>query len=86
MYLENEVLRKIVQNTSKKVLKKDSKVFNIEEAVLYLLEELAFIISSPKIYGTKSATYLYHKKFAILEKFVSKQNKENISFMLTGIN
>lgn len=86
IYEKDDILKKIIQKTSIKVLKKDQKEINIEEAVLYLLEELAFIISSPKIYSTKSATYLYHKKFDILEKFVKKQSKNNIFFGLTGIN
>ena len=33
----------------------------IDEAVLYLIEELSFVLASPMIYGVQKVIYLYHQ-------------------------
>jgi tRNA-dependent cyclodipeptide synthase len=45
----------------------------IDEGVKYLLEELAFVFASPKIYGLSSVAYLYHKEWLIYKNLIRGQ-------------
>lgn len=42
----------------------------LDEAIHYLLKELAFLESSPDILGSKSASYVYHTSWPIYEKLL----------------
>jgi len=44
---------------------------NIQEGVYYLLKELAFIISSKKIFRTDNVAVIYHRSWPVYEKFVN---------------
>ena len=44
---------------------------NIQEGVYYSLKELAFIISSKKIFNTDRVAVIYHRGWPVLEKFVN---------------
>lgn len=58
----------------------------VDEAVHYLLKELAFVVSSPKVYGASSITYIYHKDWEIYRKFIlgyyDKKPKPKLKFMI----
>lgn len=43
----------------------------VEEAVHYLLKELAFITASPQIYNQEKIAYIYHKPWRIYEDYVA---------------
>lgn len=89
LYLKDESFKEDIFELSKKVLNKENKKVNLKEAGLYLIEELAFILSSPKIYSMKNSNYLYHKKLDIFDKLVSgkydKIKRKNIFFIKTNI-
>ena len=77
--------------TQKILLSKFKKLEHIEkavdEAVLYLLEELAFIFVLPLIYKEK-LVYLYHKPWQVYEQIIQGKydgKKRENSFLLTGL-
>jgi tRNA-dependent cyclodipeptide synthase len=90
LYQKNEEFKKDVNELSKKVLREKSEGVNLDEAALYLIEEFAFVLASPEIYGFDRSIYLYHKKLDISEKLFSGAydgiKKKNVSFILTGIS
>ncbi len=91
LYKKNVKFRKAVRETTLEVVSdkmKEDMDDSIDEACLYLIEELSFVLASPKIYGSKSAKYLYHKNWKIFEdliegKFDKKRN--NFELIVTGI-
>jgi cyclo(L-tyrosyl-L-tyrosyl) synthase len=94
LYEHNPLFRKDARDTTKAVIiNKISKDVNIEkaidEAVNYLLEELAFVIASPKIYGTVKMTYVYHHNWLIYENLISgkydSQKRPELAFMLIEV-
>lgn len=80
-----EITKKIIENKSAKQLE-----ISIDEAVNYLLKELAFVLASPKIYKTNKVTYIYHNKWEIFEKLIEGKYdnlpRSNLSFILSEIN
>lgn len=94
LYKTNMEFKIDARNTTKKVLEsKYRKPENIEdaidEAVFYLIEELAFVISLPERYN-KNIVYLYHSKWPIFEKLINgdydNKKRERLSFRLTEID
>jgi tRNA-dependent cyclodipeptide synthase len=94
LYEKDSKFKIDARNTTKKVLEgKYRTPENIEkaidEAVFYLIKELALVISLPKKYN-KKVTYLYHREWPIFEKLIKgyydNKKRENLSFMLTGID
>lgn len=43
----------------------------LQEAVKYLLEELAFITASPEIYGADNVSYIYHHSWPVYTNYLS---------------
>ncbi len=89
LYKKSKEFKKDLQKLSKKALGEKLKKEKIEEATLYLIEEFAFILASPKIYDSENSTYLYHKKLEVPNKLLSgkydKIKRKNIKFILTNI-
>jgi tRNA-dependent cyclodipeptide synthase len=89
LYLKNKEFKKDIQSLSKKALGNKSNTANIDEAALYLIEEFAFVLASPKIYDSENSSYLYHKKLEVSEKLLSGKydniKRKNIFFKVTGI-
>lgn len=74
VFNSNKEFKRDALKTTENVLKTKSKAFSrnaLNEAVHYLLKEIAFVASSPKIYNAKSITYIYHKDWKIYRKFIS---------------
>ena len=74
-YADNVLFRTVVRETTKEVLKDKLKPWvNIDsavnEGVYYLLNELAFLSASPKIFGVRRVTYVYHKKWEVYEQLI----------------
>lgn len=89
LYKNNRQFRDDAKETTKLVL--TSKFNNIsentvDEAVFYLLKELAFIFASLEIYHAEEATYIYHKEWPIYQKFISgvydSKIRTNFKFLL----
>jgi len=73
LFNSNEKFKKDALKTTANVLK--TKFENVpegavNEAVHYLLKELAFVCSSLKIYNANTITYIYHKDWEIYKKFI----------------
>ena len=92
LYEGNKTFKNDARTITRKVLLvkfKDVKDIEraVDEAVLYLLEELAFVFTLPMICNEK-VTYLYHQPWPIYEKIISGKydgKKRRNAFMLTGI-
>jgi tRNA-dependent cyclodipeptide synthase len=90
LYNEDNEFRKDARSATESVLAAKTKTkLNLQSAVdigvQYLLEELAFVMAAPELYGLKSVTYLYHKKWEIYEKLISGRYSlkvKNLFFML----
>lgn len=58
----------------------------LDEAIHYLLKELAFLESSPNILDSKSASYIYHTSWPIYEKllvgFFDDRIRSDLRFVL----
>jgi len=58
-----------------------------EEGVNYLLEELAFLLASPKIFNEKNISYIYHREWPIFVNLVDgkydKKVRSNVAFIQT---
>jgi len=83
LYNTNKEFYQDTRNTTKEVLKTKKKE-SIDEGVQYLLEELSFIIASPRIYDNKIA-YVYHREWLIFENLIAGKYKlkvENLGFMI----
>ena len=81
--------REDARNTTKRSIDGKNPEKNIDEAVLYLLEELSFVLSCHLIYGAEKTAYLYHKNWEIYEKIIAGEYdgkmRENFRLVLTGI-
>jgi len=94
LYLKNKKFRIDARKTTEKVIGKLIKIKDkeklIDEAILYLIEELSFILASLKIYNAKKIVYLYHTDWEIYKNLISGKydgiKKENLGFKLTRIN
>ncbi|MDP3741777.1 MAG: tRNA-dependent cyclodipeptide synthase [Candidatus Micrarchaeota archaeon] len=94
IYETNPKFKNDARNTTQNVIKdKTNKITDVEkaidQAVLYLMEELAFVLASPVIYNVQKVTYLYHRPWKIYENLISGKydgkKKENLSFRLTNL-
>tara|TARA_Y100000310_G_C20447724_1_gene699222 strand:+ start:76 stop:696 length:621 start_codon:yes stop_codon:yes gene_type:complete len=92
LYINNLNFRKTVKETTLEFL--NNKINNyprksLDEASLYLIEELSFVLASPKIYGSNNVKYLYHKNWKIFEDFIKGKfdgkKRRNFSLVITGI-
>jgi len=95
LYKANATFRQDARETTKKIIEeKASEILDIEksidESVLYLLEEISFVLSCPAIYRVSKVTYLYHQQWKIYENFIAGKydgkKRSNFSFVLTGID
>ena len=69
--------------TTKQVLKITDEE-SLKEGVQYLLEELSFIMASPKIYN-QNVVYIYHREWLIFENMINKKyaiETENLGFLI----
>lgn len=94
LYGGNSKFRKDARETTKKVIENKFSIdTNVEKvidaAVLYLIEELSFILACPSIYGFEKVVYLYHQNWKIYENLIAgnydNKKREKFSFLLTGI-
>lgn len=94
LYNKNSKFRKDARETTKRVIDDKSHEVTwmekaIDEAVLYLIEELSFVLSCPLICGVHKVNYLYHQNWEIYENLIAGKydgkKRENFSFVLTGI-
>ena len=83
--------KEVTQNFLRNKLKEGiilEKAINL--GVFYLLKELAFVISSPKIFNSERIAYIYHKEWEIYDKLVSGfydgLPRANLGFILVKIN
>jgi len=57
----------------------------IDKGVRYLLEELAFLLASPKIFGIKRVAYIYHRDWPIYVNLIDgnydDKVRENLAFV-----
>lgn len=94
LYKKNPKFRTDARNTTKKVIgNRFNEIKNMkkatDEAVLYLIEELSFVLASPLIYDVEKISYLYHQHWEIYEDLINGKydgkKRKNFSFILTGI-
>ncbi|MEK6839572.1 MAG: tRNA-dependent cyclodipeptide synthase [Nanoarchaeota archaeon] len=90
MYQENQKFREDAKKTTLDVLKeKIEEDANIdaamEEGVNYLLEELAFLLASPVIFGVENVAYIYHREWPIYINLIDGKYdgkvRENLAFI-----
>ncbi len=83
------------RDTTRIVLKEKMKYDKLIEegvdiAVNYLLEELAFVLVSPKIFEVDETVYLYHRDWNIYENLVNglydNKKRKDVGFLLTKNN
>lgn len=95
LYKDNSRFREDARETTKKVIEEKANEFldiekSIDESVLYLLEEISFILSCPLIYRAKKIIYLYHQPWEIYENLIAGKydgkKRSKFSFVLTNIN
>lgn len=76
LYRDNEEFKNDARATTRDVISKQvpadiSVDAAIDSAVNYLLEELAYILAVPEIFGVAKITYVYHKRWPIFEDLVN---------------
>lgn len=76
LYKHNYNFHKDARETTRKVLhykiKENTDIEKaIDEAVNYLLKELAFILASPTIYKTSKIVYIYHHQWVIYQNLIN---------------
>ena len=91
LYEKNSDFKNIVKNTASAPIEKLAKLYwkekvNIDEAIKYLLKELAFFAASPEILWVTSTAFLYHRPFPLFEdyvenKFFSREIIKNVWFI-----
>ncbi len=84
LYKKSEKFYSDVRQTTKIIVASQTKdVIDIEKvvdiAVNYLLEELAFMLASPGIYGVEQIAAAYHNRWPVFENLVSGQYDLSIS-------
>ena len=91
LYEQNLEFREDARAVTKKALggkfenkKKLEKA--LDEAVLHLIEELAFVLACPKEYSVDRAAYIYHKEWEIFEDLITgrydNKNRKDFRFVL----
>lgn len=93
LYHANASFKKDAREITKKVIAKKTGTDiekSLDEAVQYLLKELAFVLASPGIYKVKKIVYLYHTTWSIYQKLIEGAYdgvpRTNLGFLLTNIN
>lgn len=95
LYQKNKHFQKDARDVTKNVignkLKKDlDNEKAIDEAVNYLLKELAFVLVSPIIYNASQVTYIYHHEWPIYQRLIAgeydSKPKGNLNFLQHDIN
>lgn len=70
----NSAFRRDAEAATRSVLEKRSDLSehagSIEIGVRFLLEELAFLLASPEIYGEREVTYLYHQEWPVFQSLI----------------
>lgn len=73
--MENKTFREDLASCAETYLrpksKQDLSEGSLREAEKYLLEELAFLVASSKIFNRESLSYLYHRPWPIFEKLTT---------------
>jgi cyclo(L-tyrosyl-L-tyrosyl) synthase len=91
LYGENDEFRQGVRETTRTVLEGKLKQGveiekAINEGVHYLLQELAFLSASPKIFGIDRLVYVYHNRWRVYEQFVDGtfdgQKRSDLGFVV----
>ena len=91
LYSKNKLFQKYCDDTTKEVLNgKTKENIDFEKAVKigvkYLLEELAFVLASPLIFGVSKTAYIYHNRWPIYENLVNgkydKKVRNDVGFFL----
>ena len=83
LYEENIAFRVDARNTTRNVVQSKLKEHvNIEEAVdeavWYLLKELAFLLASPQLFDEPLVSYVYHHRWPIYENLVNGKYDGNV--------
>lgn len=92
LYRVNQEFQTDAEEATKKVLMKKSdraiSEKDIKIGTKYLLEELAFVLSSPDIFEVQSTVYMYHRNWPIYEKLVNgeydNKPRNNLGFLLVN--
>jgi tRNA-dependent cyclodipeptide synthase len=92
LYRVNQEFQTDAEEATKKVLmKKSDRAISEEDIKIgtkYLLEELAFVLSSPDIFEVQSTVYMYHRNWPIYEKLVNgeydNKPRNNLGFLLVN--
>ena len=93
LYSKNKLFQKYCDDTTKEVLNgKTKENIDFEKAVKigvkYLLEELAFVLASPLIFGVSKTAYIYHNRWPIYENLVNgkydKKVRNDVGFLLVN--
>jgi len=89
LYNTNASFRKEARETTKSVIAKksaDDIEKALDEAVQYLIEELAFVLASPDMYKVKRVFYLYHMTWPIYQRLIEGKydgvQRNNLGFLL----
>ena len=75
MYAKNDAFRREARETTRSVLEGKLKHGTpiedaVDEGIIYLLDELAFLSASPKIFGADRIAYVYHHRWKIYEDLI----------------
>lgn len=90
LYNQNPEFRELVRNETLSVIKErvegDKEIeTKIDEGILYVLEELAWLTACPSILGYPRIAYVYHQEW-FLDDFIAgkydNQKKENLGFVI----
>jgi len=93
LYSNSSDFKKDADETTKRVLEgKIKEWINIDDWVEiwvnYLLEELAFLLVSPRLFDALEIVYIYHRRFEIFEKLINWKydgnKKKNIWFLIVS--
>ncbi len=80
LFSENVLFKNSIENTTREVVIKNTTQLDENEAIQiginFVFEELAFIVSSPKIFNLKQIGYLYHSTMIPLKEIIDGEYKE----------
>ncbi len=91
LYKNNNLFYQDTRDTSLQVIKSGIKEnIDIEkaldEAVLFLIKELAFLLVSPDLFQVESFTYIYHKNWPVFENLIAGKYdgivRKNIGYVI----
>ncbi|MBU0953050.1 MAG: tRNA-dependent cyclodipeptide synthase [Nanoarchaeota archaeon] len=90
LYHQNVAFHQLVRNETHSVIKERTSEENdvqtrIDEGINYVLEELAWLTTSPSLLGVSHLAYIYHKEW-FLDDFIAGKydgtKKENLGFVI----